>query len=55
MPEAGQCPDDQEVENVAFLATTVSTQRNVNVIPEEGTQGNVPSAPKLSDRFGEKG
>ena len=55
MPEAGQEPDDKDVEKLAALFDPVSAQRDVDVIAEPGAEGDVPPAPEFGDAFGDVG
>ena len=47
VPESRQQPDDAHVQNLAGHAASVSTERNVNVVPEERRQRNMPTLPEI--------
>ena len=55
MPQAGQRPDDKEVEQPARHAHAVAAERDIHVIAEEGGQGHVPAPPEIRDRTGDVG
>ena len=55
VPEAGQEPDDKDVEKLAALFDPVSAQRDVDIIAEPGAEGDVPPAPEFGDAFGDVG
>ena len=48
MPDASQCPYHKEIPQPAPPATTVAAHRDIHIIPEPGTQGYMPPAPKIS-------
>ena len=49
MPQAGQQPDDGNVQELPTLALAVTAQGDVDVLPEPGGQADVPPPPELSD------
>ena len=52
VPDAGQRPDHQHVEQLPGQPAAVAAQRDVDVIPEPGRQRDVPPPPKLGDAGG---
>lgn len=55
MPEAGQRPDDQDVQNLARMPFAVAAQRDVDIIAEPGSQRHVPAPPEFRDTGGNIG
>src|SRR5688572_24254928 len=55
MPQSAQKEYGNQVEIVAGGRTTVTTQRNVEVITEPGGQRNMPAAPEFFNRLGDVG
>ena len=53
VPEAGQQPDDQQVEDDPRCLPPVAAERDVHIVPEPGGQGDVPPAPEVGDRRGD--
>ena len=51
MPETRQEPNGKQIENMAQLAHAVSAQGYVDVIAEEGGQGDVPTPPEIRHRI----
>ena len=49
MPDTGQEEYDEEIDISSDLSLTVTTQGNVDIITEPGTQGDVPSSPEFTD------
>ena len=47
MPETGEHPHHQNIDKLPSDAFTVPSHRDVDIIPEPASQGNVPPAPKL--------
>ena len=52
MPQPCCSKDNQEIDVGAHRAFSVAAQRNIQVIPEPGAQGNMPSPPEFANRFG---
>lgn len=52
MPHTGQRPDNEHIKNLAALAAAIPSQRNIDVIAEEGAQRNMPSAPEIRNGIG---
>ena len=55
MPQAGQAPHNEQVEELPPLAPAVAAQRDIHIIPEEGGKRNVPPPPKIGDGGGNIG
>ena len=55
VPEARQCPDDQQIQHPSGLAPAAAPQGDVHVLPEEAAQGHVPTAPEIRGGGGEIG
>ena len=53
VPQSGEGPHNQQVQNMSRHRDPIAAQRNVHVLPEPGTQGNVPSSPELRDAVGD--
>ena len=49
MPESRQDPYDKEIQCETAAAASVAAHRNIHIIPEPLTQGNMPSAPEIRD------
>ncbi len=49
VPEAGQKPDDQQVEDLSRHAHAVAAQWDIHVFSEPCAQRDMPSAPELGD------
>ena len=49
VPDAGEGPDDQQITDGHTLSSPAATQRNVHIVPEPGTQRDMPAAPELCD------
>src|SRR4051794_11974241 len=47
VPQSAAKRGDTEVQECPTFADTIPTQWNVEIIPEKGAEGNVPSAPEL--------
>ena len=47
VPEAGGCPYDKDIENMAYRLYAVSSEGNIKIITKPTAQRNVPTAPKL--------
>ena len=52
VPQAGQQPDNGDVQELPPLALAVAAQGDVDVLPEPGGQADVPPPPELSDGTG---
>ena len=50
MPEAGQRPDDEQVQDLMF---PVAAERDVEVLPEERGQRDVPAPPEVCNAVGD--
>ena len=53
MPDAGGGPDDQQVQEEPGLGHPVSPQRNIEILPEPGSQRDVPPPPEFGDGLGD--
>ena len=53
VPEAGEKPHDQNIQNMSRYGYPVASQGNVDIFPEPGSQRNMPSSPELRDTFGD--
>lgn len=51
MPDSGQRPDDQDIAKLDIPPSSVTSQRNVNVLPKPLSQRYMPSSPKFRDAF----
>ena len=49
MPDAGSSPDKEHVEQLPRLPLSVTTQRDIDVIPEPPRQGDMPAPPELGN------
>ena len=47
MPESGQCPYDEDISDMSERRNTVSTEWNVDIIPEPASKRDVPSSPEF--------
>ena len=45
MPQAGQPPHDDEIQNLSGQAAPVAAQRDIHILPEPGSQRNMPPPP----------
>ncbi len=52
MPYTRQRPDYCEIEDLPALSLSIPSQRNINIFTKPGSQGNMPSSPKLGDSLG---
>ena len=52
VPNSGAKPHNGDVHQLAGNAFPVSAQGDIHIFPEPSAQGNVPSAPKFRDAFG---
>ena len=52
MPEAGQQPDDHDVDDLSFQTMAVAAERNIDIVTEPVGQGHVPAPPEISDGAG---
>ena len=55
VPEAGEAPDDENIPHPLGAADPTAPQRDVDVIPKPGGEGDMPPPPKLRGRAGEIG
>ena len=55
MPQPTDKHREQQVEPDAGRASTIASQRNVQVVPQPGRERDVPPSPKLSNVLGEMG
>ena len=47
MPEAGQAPHNQKIENLTGQSLPVASQGDIHILPEPGGKGDVPPAPEF--------
>ncbi len=52
VPNAGQGPNGEHIEDMAGNRDAVAPQGDINIVTEEGGQRDVPSSPKIGDRVG---
>ena len=50
MPHTRQEPHDKKIEIHPFF---ISSQRDIDIVPEDASKGYMPSSPELTDRFGD--
>ena len=55
VPEAGQHPHHQNIQQLAGPSDAVAAQRDIHIIPEPGAQRYVPASPELCDAGGNIG
>ncbi|MNF95653.1 hypothetical protein D3C84_784160 [compost metagenome] len=55
MPEASQQHGDHQVEQAPGFAAAVAAQGDVQVVPQEARQGDMPAPPELGDVAGAVG
>ena len=55
MPEAGEHPHNENVQELPGLSLPVAAQGNVDIVPEPGAQGDVPPAPEFRNAAGNIG
>ena len=55
VPETGERPDDEEVEHRARLGALTPAEGDVDIVAEEGAEGDVPAPPELRYGLGEVG
>ena len=49
MPQAADKKNDERITDDLRLRAPAAAKRNINVVPEPGGEGNMPSPPELSD------
>ena len=52
MPQAGEHPHSENVENPASAAHPIAAHGNVNIIPEPAAETHMPAPPELCDTAG---
>src|SRR5690349_14426616 len=49
MPQSAQEENHHEIETVAKIGTTISSEWNIKVVPEPTGEGNMPAPPEVLD------
>ncbi len=55
MPQAGEGPDDEHIEEIPSRPDPAAAQGDIHIIPEPGAQGHMPAPPELRGAAGEEG
>ena len=55
VPDAGQGPDHEHVEDLAFQAPAIAAQGDVHIFPEPTGQRHMPAPPEIGDAAGNIG
>ena len=55
VPEARECPDEKEVQNIARAGAAVAAEGNVDIVAEPRGERDVPAPPELGDAAGDIG
>ena len=55
VPQSGEQPDNGEIDELTVLGTAITTQGDIDIIPEPGAKGNMPPPPELRNAGGQIG
>ena len=55
VPETGKHPHNKNIPHMFQLGNPVASKRNVDIFPEPGTQGDMPSSPEVGNTLGNIG
>ena len=47
VPKTREEPDSQKIEGLSGESFAISAERNVDIVPEKGRQGDMPPAPEI--------
>ena len=50
MPESRESPDNQKIDGPSAITFSVAAKRNIHIIPEKRTEGDMPPGPEIFNR-----